>query len=201
MLARIIAHQNEGPNAAMPFFAELVQDPSWPIFARDSDFQEIANEGLRAPQRSTVRADVLQPSRQPHQSLLHLIKLAELTVRDEIIAALRHLDLSPEHFLALGTLSDMPGLTNADMARLLSRTPQSTLNLLAPLVDRGLVARRESGRRIELRLTNDGERLLADGKAAISPIEDRASSHISSDHQSIIRPALNDIIDGSIMQH
>lgn len=195
MLARVIAQQNRGSNAAMPVFPELTEDPQWPIEAGELNF---ASEGSDlSPADWPDAAEPGEAVDGERQSLLLLLKRAELAVRNDIERLLDPLDLSAVQFLALGRLGHLPGLSNADIARLMGITPQSSMALMAPLIERGLVGRRAepgSGRRLQLFLTDKGRETLDAGQISIEPIEANLLNNISSQEEAVLRRSLQIMI-------
>jgi DNA-binding MarR family transcriptional regulator len=72
-------------------------------------------------------------------------------------------DVNPRQFSVLSLLEDDPGLSSAQLARLMLVTPQSMSESLALLLDAGLVERRAEpspGRSVALDLTAAGRGLL-----------------------------------------
>jgi DNA-binding MarR family transcriptional regulator len=77
---------------------------------------------------------------------------------------LRPLGLTAAQYLALRLVDHTPGLSNAELARELFVTPQTTIRVLQALTDEGLVFRTPNarhGRLLETYLTPKGTRLLA----------------------------------------
>ena len=96
--------------------------------------------------------------------IVYLLKRTELAVRSCAEALLNPFDLTPAQFLVLFQLKQATGVSSADLARAVGISPQSIVELIAPLERKGLIRRRqdpEHGRILRTTLTAAGERLLA----------------------------------------
>ncbi|MGH2690518.1 MAG: MarR family winged helix-turn-helix transcriptional regulator [Actinomycetota bacterium] len=90
---------------------------------------------------------------------------------------LRPLGLTAAQYLALRLVDHTPGLSNAELARELFVTPQTTIRVVQALTDEGLVFRTPNarhGRLLETHLTPEGSRVLAGAR----PLADAAESEV-----------------------
>lgn len=90
---------------------------------------------------------------------------------------LRPLGLTAAQYLALRLVDNSPGLSNAELARELFVTPQTTIRVVQALTDEGLVSRTPNarhGRLLEIHLTPKGSRLLAEAR----PLADAAETEV-----------------------
>jgi DNA-binding MarR family transcriptional regulator len=96
--------------------------------------------------------------------IVYLLKRTELAVRSCAEALLTQFDLTPAQFLVLFQLNHATGVSGADLARAVGISPQSVVELIAPLERKGLIRRREDPehrRILRMALTAAGERLFA----------------------------------------
>jgi DNA-binding MarR family transcriptional regulator len=99
-------------------------------------------------------------------SKIYLIKRAELAVRGCVEVALAEVDLTPSQFFILVLVKSGEATSSAELAREMGVLPQSMTELIAPLEQRGAIARRpdpENNRILRIGLTAAGERLFARG--------------------------------------
>jgi DNA-binding MarR family transcriptional regulator len=88
---------------------------------------------------------------------------------------LRPVGLTAAQYLALQLVGHSPGLSNAELARELFVTPQTTIRVVQALTEGRLVSRTPNarhGRLLETRLTPAGSRLLAEAR----PLADAAET-------------------------
>ena len=96
--------------------------------------------------------------------IVYLLKRTELAVRSCAEALLTEFDLTPAQFVVLFQLKQATGASSADLARAVGISPQSVVELIAPLERKGLIKRREDPehrRILRTTLTAAGEQLLA----------------------------------------
>lgn len=109
-------------------------------------------------------------------SLVYAVGRVNQGIRRELGIALRSWDLSIQEFTALSVLHSRPGLSNAQLARRTLVSPQSMLEILARLEDRGLLAREvDPAHRRVLRteLTAAGNELLETVSPSVEEVQDR----------------------------
>jgi DNA-binding MarR family transcriptional regulator len=107
-------------------------------------------------------------------SKIYLLKRAELAVRGCIEVALAEVDLTPSQFFILVLVKSGEATSSAELAREMGVLPQSMTELIAPLEQRGAIARRpdpENNRILRIGLTAAGERLFARGAEVGKRIE------------------------------
>jgi DNA-binding MarR family transcriptional regulator len=98
--------------------------------------------------------------------VVYLLKRTELAVRSQSEEILSRFGLTPAQFLALFLLKRTKGISSAELAREIGVRPQSIVDLIRPLVRKGIVVRhqdRSHSRILRMSLSPAGERLL--GKA------------------------------------
>jgi DNA-binding MarR family transcriptional regulator len=112
----------------------------------------------------------------PQPTLLYLMKQVELAVRAELDDLVRPVGLTALQYTALTVLEQHPDLTAARLARHSFVRAQSAADMVAALLDRGLVERHRDPadrRRLVMALTREGRRLLADLRPQVAAIEAR----------------------------
>ncbi len=103
-------------------------------------------------------------------------------------------DLSVAQFRTLITLRKHPGASLAEIAEALGLAPATASSAIDGLVTRGLVARATAAddrRRVAVRLTADGESLLAEHRAATQHELAEALSALDPTEQAVVRSALD----------
>lgn len=114
---------------------------------------------------------------QPHEaSLIYIVGRVDHGIRREMRTRLAEWNLGIREYTTLSVLDARPGLSNAQLARRALVTPQSMIEILAKLEDRGLVKRHvDPSHRLILRaeLTAEGRRLLGKADPAIDAIQDQ----------------------------
>jgi DNA-binding MarR family transcriptional regulator len=131
------------------------------------------------------------PERQP--SLIYVIGRVDQGVRRELRARLGPLALSVPDVTTLSVLRERSGLSNAQLARRALITPQSMLEVLASLEQRGLLARRPdaaNARIMRAELTASGRRVLARADAVIATLEDELLAAVAPEQREQTRGAL-----------
>jgi DNA-binding MarR family transcriptional regulator len=96
--------------------------------------------------------------------IVYLLKRTELAVRSCAEVLLTQFGLTPAQFLVLFQLKQATGVSSADLARSVGISPQSIVELIAPLERKGLIRRRadpQHRRILRTTLTATGERLLS----------------------------------------
>jgi len=107
---------------------------------------------------------------------IYLVRKTQLLVYAEMVEALKAFGVTPVQYTVLSSSSHEGGLSSADLARRAQMTPQSMNELIAALHRKGLVRRREhpdNKRILQVALTKDGTRLLAQCDRQIDRMEQR----------------------------
>ena len=121
-----------------------------------------ARRRRRAAARAVVDLGVL------NERLGYFVRRLQLWIFQDFIRRLAALDISPAQFSVLVVIGANEGLSQAELAATLGIERARLVRLLHRLDQRGLTQRLPSsadGRRHALRLTREGERLLARAKA------------------------------------
>ena len=109
-------------------------------------------------------------------SVGYILKQAAAALRTAMDHALRPLGLTVPQYACLVLLGQRPGLSAAELARGTFVTRQSMHTVLQGLQDRGLLVRppvAPQGRALPTRLTEPGERLVAEANRVVSEVEGR----------------------------
>lgn len=115
--------------------------------------------------------------------LIYQLQRCFVAVEARKAELLAEVDLLPSHYALMMNVRSHPGVTGAELARLLGVTPQNVTGLVARLTARGLVERRAHERHanvLELRLTEQGAALLARADALVGGLEDSVVAVLSS---------------------
>jgi DNA-binding MarR family transcriptional regulator len=112
---------------------------------------------------------------------------------------LRRWDLSVQDYTALSVLRSRPGLSNAQLARRTLVSPQSMLEILARLEQRGLLAREVDPahkRVLRAQLTVAGTTLLDAADPSVQRLQDQVFAGVTSAQRRSMMAAL-----GTAMRH
>ena len=104
------------------------------------------------------------------------LKRAQHLLRLATDAALRPLNLTTPQYAALSAVAEVPGASNAALARQAFVTPQTMNEIVRGLVGAGLLARQahpEHGRVIQLYLTPAGQAALGEAHVRVNGVEAR----------------------------
>jgi DNA-binding MarR family transcriptional regulator len=120
----------------------------------------------------------------PHDDfrLTYVIARLDRAIRRGIEARLSPHDLSLPQYTTMSVLHNRPGLSNAQLARRSFVTPQSMIDVIAALENRGLVKRQadpDHGRILRARLTPKGQRLYARIDKEIAEFEEQMLGELS----------------------
>lgn len=103
-----------------------------------------------------------------NERLGYFIRRVQVWVFQDFIRRLAEIDVSPAQYSVLVVISANSGLSQAELGETLGIERARLVRMLHTLEERGLTQRLPSsadGRRHELRLTRDGQRLLTQAKA------------------------------------
>lgn len=106
---------------------------------------------------------------------------------------LKAFGLSIPEYTALSVLQRRPGLSNAQLARRSLITPQSMIDVVSGLEQRGLVVRKAKAshaRVLATRLTPAGRRLLAKADGAVQHFEEDLLTDVPTDQRALLRQSL-----------
>jgi len=118
--------------------------------------------------------------------LTFLVRQTWLSMRSAMDAALAEHGLSAAQYATLIVLDDQPGISTAEVARTVATTRQSANELVAGLVQDGLVERRphpRDGRSQQLLLTDTGRRRLAAARPAVSAREQQLEAGLTEEER------------------
>lgn len=117
---------------------------------------------VRRSNRPAIELDLL------NERLGYFVRRAQVWIFQDFIGRLSSIDISPAQFSVLVVVDANRGLSQAELAATLGIERARLVRLLHRLEQRGLIQRLPSsadGRRHALRLTRDGQRVLARAKA------------------------------------
>jgi DNA-binding MarR family transcriptional regulator len=106
--------------------------------------------------------------------VLYALRQAYQSVEAAKENRLRPTGVTPAHYAALINIHARPGMTGAELARVLGVTPQNVTGLVSRLTDRGLVERRPHAQHdhvLEIHLTDEGQARLAAADAQVDALE------------------------------
>jgi DNA-binding MarR family transcriptional regulator len=129
----------------------------------------------------------------PPTTLLYLMKQVELAVRAELDDLTRPVGLTALQYTALTVLERHPDLTSAHLARHSFVTGQSMSDMVAALLDGGLIERHRDPadrRRLVIALTPAGRKLLSRLRPKVAQLERRMLSLLSQAEAGELRRSL-----------
>src|SRR3954467_5614933 len=118
----------------------------------------------------------------PHARISYVIARLDRAIRREIAEMAAPHGLTATQFTALSVLRTGKGLSNAQLARRSYVTPQSMIEMLGTLENKGLVQRAQApdhGRIMHVELTAKGRRVLALCRAEIDRLEEKMPRDLS----------------------
>lgn len=123
----------------------------------------------------------------------HLVKWVEMVTRAQAERAMRKSEISGSQLFVLVLLSERVEATSAELSRMMLITPQALTMLLKPLRENGYITRRTDemhARRLQLRLTDKGQKAI-DGARSLGPqIEDELLSDFSKEERATLKRLL-----------
>jgi DNA-binding MarR family transcriptional regulator len=126
------------------------------------------------------------------------LRRADLNLQTAKERPLREVGVPGAHYSVLISLRINPGLTGAELARMISVTPQAVALLVGKLTDRGLVERRMHPRHRnvqELHLTDTGRDELAKAEHIVSDLERHIRESLGEQRYRQLRELLGQVID------
>lgn len=136
-------------------------------------------------------------------SLLYVIGRVNQGIRREMRTRLARWSLSVQEFTTLSVLASRPGLSNAQLARRSLVTPQSMIEILSKLEERGLVQREvdpSHGRILRAELTKAGREMMREASPAVLHIQDEMLKRVSARQEETTLVALLSAME-SLSQH
>jgi DNA-binding MarR family transcriptional regulator len=131
----------------------------------------------------------LKPRPAAEISLVYVIGRLNHGIRKEMRRDLAEWQLSVPEFTALSILKRRSGLSNAQLARRTMVTPQSMIEILAGLENRGLVERTvdpNHGRILRSELTTEGDRVVSAALTTINGIQDELLDGVPEDQRELV---------------
>ena len=122
----------------------------------------------------TERGTVIRLPRRLYDLLGFHVRMAHSAIHRDFMAAMEELELTQRQFAVLQIIAETPGVSQIDIANLLSMDRPTTMAIVNRLQDRGLLERRastEDRRRQALHLTAEGEAFLARANEVITAHE------------------------------
>lgn len=126
------------------------------------------------------------------------LRRADLAMQAVKEPPLRATGMSGSHYAVLMSLRTTPGITGAELARLVGVTPQAVALLTAKLIERGLIERRPHPRHRsvqELHLTDHGQAELDKAERIVSDLERHVRQSLGPKRYSQLRELLGQVID------
>ncbi len=111
-------------------------------------------------------------------------------LRKRLGEALRDSELSVPEFTAMSVLRRRPGLSNAQLARRSLISPQSMIDVISRLENRGFIVRQADpahARILETRLTRSGQAVLKRADKAVAGLEDDLMADVPAKHRQPLR--------------
>ncbi|MGI5229366.1 MarR family winged helix-turn-helix transcriptional regulator [Actinoallomurus sp. CA-142502] len=126
------------------------------------------------------------------------LRRADLNLQTAKERPLREIGVPGSHYAVLISLQTSPGLTGAELARLVGITPQAVALLVGKLTDRGLIERRTHPRHRnvqELHLTDAGRDELTKAECIISDLERHIRESLGVQGYRQLRELLGQVMD------
>ena len=142
--------------------------------------------------------------KRPEPSLVYVIGRVSQGIRRELRERLSSCGLSVADVTTLSVLRGRACLSNAQLARRALITPQSMIEVLASLEQRGLVRRRAdpaNARIMRAELTAAGRRVLARADALIAALEDELLAGVPLQRRELVRGCLVSVMDELSRKH
>ena len=127
----------------------------------------------------------------------HLLRLADHATKRRMDQILARWKLTAAQYMALSAIEANGSLTNAELSRECSVTPQTTNRLIEGLVEVGLIRRGADpahGRKVTLGLTKRALTLLCEAHVGVNALEWDALNGLSKAHVQTLQDALRTII-------
>lgn len=126
----------------------------------------------------------------------YFVRRLQVWIFQDLIRRLSHLDLSPAQFSVIVVIGANPGLSQAQLAATLGIERARLVRLLHRLEKRGITERRRSsadGRRHALKLTRNGEKLLAQATRLAGQHEEGLKHKLGMRRHKLLLEALREV--------
>lgn len=126
------------------------------------------------------------------------LRRADLTLQAAKERPLREIGVPSSHYSVLISLQTTPGMTGAELARVMGVTPQAVALLVAKLTERGWIERRTHPRHRsiqELHLTDAGRDELTKAEHLVSDLERHIRESLGDQRYRQLRNLLGQVID------
>jgi DNA-binding MarR family transcriptional regulator len=134
----------------------------------------------------------------PDESFGKLLKRSEQALLRAKSAAVKPAGLTLPQYVALGELTERPGITSAELARACLVSPQAMMVVLKTMEEQGLVERVAHPRHqtvLEIHLTTVGRETFSAARERAGPIEQRITDALSKAEIKTLRALLRRCID------
>lgn len=146
----------------------------------------------------TTESDSIPCSERASRRVILALHRANLAMQAVKEPPLRNVGMPGSHYLVLINLQGTPGLTGAELARVVGLTPQAVALLVAKLTERGLLERRQHPRHRnvqELYLTDAGRRELVKAERIVSDLEQHLQETLGTERHALLRELLVQVIN------
>ena len=126
----------------------------------------------------------------------YFVRRLQVSIFQDFIRRLASIDVSPAQFSVLVVISANAGLSQAELGVTLGIERARLVRMLHQLEERGLTQRLPSsadGRRHELRLTRDGQKLLAQARTLASQHEAALQMRLGADKHRLLLDAMREL--------
>lgn len=131
-------------------------------------------------------------------ALVYVIGRVNQGIRREMQGRLKEWGLTIPEYTTLSVLRRRPGLSNAQLSRRSMIMPQSMIEVLASLEERGLVRREvdpDHGRILRAELTDDGRAILERADPVIDAMEDAMLADVPARQRATVLKALISVMN------
>jgi DNA-binding MarR family transcriptional regulator len=139
----------------------------------------------------------MRKAKRMRPSTMYLLHQASQAMRARLEQSLRDIQMTGIKYTVLAIVGSSENVSSADLSRRFFVTPQTMNEIVADLVQRGLVMKREDAntkRILRLMLTLPGRRLLEKCEQIADDIEEQALAQFSADKLSDLRILLKALL-------
>jgi DNA-binding MarR family transcriptional regulator len=126
----------------------------------------------------------------------YFVRRLQVSIFQDFIRRLASIDVSPAQFSVLVVINANAGLSQAELGATLGIERARLVRMLHKLEERGLTRRLPSsadGRRHELRLTREGQKLLAQARALAGQHEAALQTRLGADKHRMLLDAMREL--------